>query len=263
MLGDVRTWGMILRVLGAVAGAALCVWGVLPLATSRINSGTLTLMLAGAAVFAACVWFPAVAAVVRHWWQSTFGKTVLLVAAVVATVLITLFVVVSVNMVRANFKEPAPDATVVVLGAGLRGNRPSTILRGRLETAVDYLTTHPQAICVVSGGQGRDEVCTEASVMYTYLINAGIAPERLFVEERSTSTFENIAFSREIIEKNGLNSQIALITQEFHQYRAAQFAKAAGFTEVGAVTAHTPWYLLGSYWIRDFAGICHRALLGT
>ena len=174
-----------------------------------------------------------------------------------------LFSVVSVMMVGANFNHPTEDATVIVLGAGLRGDRPSKILRGRLNATVEYLNEHPQAVCIVSGGQGPDEVCTEASAMQRYLIEKGIDEQRIFVEDKSTSTFENIQFSKEIIEKHGLNTKIAVVTQEFHQYRAQQFAKTAGFTEVGAVTAHTPWELLGSYWVRDFAGICHMVLLGT
>ena len=99
--------------------------------------------------------------------------------------------------------------------------------------------------------------------MYAYLVDKGIDPARIYTEENATSTFENVRLSRELIEQHGLNPEVAVVTQEFHQFRAQQFVKKAGLTVSGAVTAHTPWYLLASYWIRDFAGICHMALLGT
>ena len=99
--------------------------------------------------------------------------------------------------------------------------------------------------------------------MKAYLLKKGIAEERLYIEDRSTSTFENLQFSRKIIQENGLCEAVAVVTQEFHQFRAQAFAKQQGFTQVGAITAHSSWDLLPSYWIRDFAGICHMVLLGT
>ncbi len=257
------TWSLGLRTVGAGLSALIALWGVLPAFTGRLHAGSITMILVGGALFFGCVYVSAVAKVVSRLWQFTGGKIAVIAAAVLAAVLILLFAVVSVLMIRANFSRPTEDATVIVLGAGLRGERPSRILRERLEATAEYLEMHPQAVCIVSGGQGGDEVCTEASVMRKYLLDKGIADERIYVEDKSTSTFENIEFSQKVIENEGLNSQIAVVTQEFHQYRAQQFAKAAGFTEIGAVTAHTPWELLGSYWIRDFAGVCHMVLLGT
>jgi uncharacterized SAM-binding protein YcdF (DUF218 family) len=159
--------------------------------------------------------------------------------------------------------RPAPqNATVVVLGAGLKGDRPSRTLRERLDAAVEYLNAHPDAPCVVSGGQGADEPCTEAAVMKAYLLEQGIAEDRIYTEERAASTDENLRFSLAVIRENGLPESIAVVTQEFHQCRAQAFARRAGFTAVGAVTAHTPPDLLPSYWIRDFAGLCHMVVFG-
>lgn len=256
------TWGLGLRAVGTGIGALIALWGVLPAFTGRLHAGSITMIVVGLLLCIVCVRFSAVAKLVARLWQPTVGKIALVITAAIVATLMLLFTVVSVLMICANFNRPVEDATVIVLGAGLRGERPSRILRERLDATVEYLGAHPQAVCIVSGGQGGDEVCTEASVMRSYLLDKGIAEERIYVEDKSTSTFENIAFSQKVIEKEGLNPQIAMVTQEFHQYRAQQFAKAAGFTEIGAITAHTPWELLGSYWIRDFAGICHMVLLG-
>lgn len=256
-------WAIGLRTVGAGMSALIALWGFLPVFTGRLHTGSITMMVVGALGLFICIRFAAVAAFVGRLWQPMAGRVLLIAVAVIVAALLVLFTVVSVLMVGANFNKLDENATIIVLGAGLWEDQPSKILRGRLNATVEYMEAHPQAVCIVSGGQGADEICTEASVMQAYLINAGIAPERIYVEDKSTSTFENIQFSKEIIEKNGFSSKIAVVTQEFHQYRAQQFAKTAGFTEVGAVTAHTPWDLLGSYWIRDFAGICHMALLGT
>lgn len=251
------------RVIGGFVSALLILWGLLPLSAGLFGVGSAAMVVVGAAGVLLSVAFPWVSLSVQHLWQKTAGKWIILVPAILMALLVALFVVVSIFMIAATFSKPSEEATVVVLGAGLYENRPSTILRGRLDAAADYLKEHPQAACIVSGGQGEDELCTEAAVMKEYLLQVGIAPERIYTEEQATSTYENICFSKEIIEENQLNPAMAVVTQEFHQYRAQQFAKSAGFSDVGAVTAHTPWYLLGSYWIRDFAGICHMALLGN
>lgn len=255
--------GTVWRVIGGAVSALLAMWGLLPISVGLFGVGSAALVFVGAVGMIVCLAFPKISLRVQYLWQSAAGKGILTAAALLIALLFLLFLTVSVLMATAAFSVPSEEATVVVLGAGLYDGRPSRILQGRLDVAVDYLNAHPQAACIVSGGQGEDEPRTEADAMKTYLLQAGIAAERIYVEEQSTSTYENIRFSKEIIEEQGLNPAMALVTQEFHQYRAQQFAKAAGVANVGAVTAHTPWYLLGSYWVRDFAGVCHMVLLGN
>ncbi len=250
------------RAIGAGLFILLGIWGIVPAFTGRFHSGCMALVALGAAGVWVCARFSQAAALCCRLWQSGFGKAALCTAGVVVTAGLVLFVTLSCFMVSACRRAPAQNATLIVLGAALRGDKPSTLLKGRLDQAVLYLNAHPQSVCVVSGGQGPDELCTEASAMKTYLIRQGIAAERIFTEETSKSTFENIRNSKIIIEQNGLPSAVAIVTQEFHQYRARAFAKQAGFSHVGAVTAATPFHLLGSYWVRDVAGICHMALFG-
>lgn len=253
---------MIFRVLGAVFGALLLTWGVLPLFSGVCNVGSIALMVVGFLGTCVSLRFPEVSAGVCRLWQLSMGRVVLCAAAIVSTGLILLFTVVSVRMVCASYREPADGATVIVPGAAVRGDRPSLSLRVRMDAAIQYLQEHPASRCVVSGGQGQDESCTEASVMRAYLIERGIAEDRIAVEEQSTSTYENFLFSKRVIEEKGWNESVAVATQEFHQYRSQQLAQRVGFSNVGAVSAATRWDLLGSYWIRDFFGICRLYLLG-
>ncbi len=257
------TAGFTARVVIAVICVCIGIWGLLPTVNGRFHAGCIAMVLFGGIGTAVCVAYPRVADGVLSIWSRGVGRVFLGGLATIIALLLVLFAVVSGYMIAACAKQPSEDATVIVLGAALRGDRPSLSLRTRLEAAREYLTEHPKAVCIVSGGQGPDEIYTEASVMKAWLADRGIDPQRIYVEDQSTSTFENIRLSREVIEQNGLTSQVAIVTQDFHQFRAQQFAKRAGLTVSGAITAHTPWYLLGSYWIRDFAGVCHMMIMGT
>ena len=166
-------------------------------------------------------------------------------------------------MISSAAKPPAEGATVIVLGSKIYGNRPSRMLRSRLDAAADYLETHPTSHCVVSGGLGEGETYTEAEVMKKYLTeDRGIDPERIACEGESTDTHENTAFSLAVIEEMGWSRDVAVATQVFHQYRAGRNALAAGAASVGGVACFSPPHLMLNYWVRECAAICRLWLLG-
>ena len=153
---------------------------------------------------------------------------------------------------------------VVALGAGLRGSAPSQILKSRIDCAIDYLKENPDVICIASGGQGEDEAISEAQCIYNYLIAAGIAPERILLEEKSTSTWENFRFTLDLIEEKTGNrpEKLSVISSEFHLFRAGMFAKDCGVQAVG-IPAKTPYFSLKiNYFLREAAGVWHYILLG-
>ncbi|WP_249646204.1 YdcF family protein, partial [Lysinibacillus sp. D3C2_S12] len=91
---------------------------------------------------------------------------------------------------------------MIILGAKVKpGGVPSLSLKSRLEVAVQYLTIYPHVKVIVSGGQGPDEDRTEASVMKDYLEPNGIEASRIIIEDQSTSTYENLVFSKELLPK--------------------------------------------------------------
>ena len=134
----------------------------------------------------------------------------------------------------------------------MKGTRPSRILQERLDAADAYLSTHPDASCVLSGGQGADEEISEASCMYAYLREKGIEENRLILEDRSVSTAENMAFSRQIFEARGMGEKAVIITSEFHEYRARMLAEACGFTTY-ADSVHPQIFCISQ---RIFCGKC-------
>ena len=107
------------------------------------------------------------------------------------------------SIALANGKRPRATGrydTMIVLGAKVRkGGVPTRALQYRLDVAAVYAKAHPHVMIVVSGGQGADEDATEASVMKHYLVAQGIEPSRIIEEDRSTSTYENILFTRALL----------------------------------------------------------------
>lgn len=155
---------------------------------------------------------------------------------------------------------PPRDATVVVLGSKVNGKEPSADLRERISTAEAYLKANPQAKCVVSGGQGSGELVTEASVMKTYLVSAGIDASRILTEERSKTTEENLKNSLEIIRKNTWSEHLAIVTDEYHQFRAGQIANRLWVTPY-SVCARTPWYIFSSCYARELLALTNFLLI--
>ena len=82
----------------------------------------------------------------------------------------------------------------------------------------------------------------------------GIDPARLYREDQSTSTAENMAFSAAVIAENRLPRQVVIATDGFHQYRCAAYAKQNGLA-AWAASCPSPWYLGPGYWCREMAGI--------
>ena len=161
-------------------------------------------------------------------------------------------------------KKTDEDVTVIVLGCQVYPNKtPSHSLIQRLNAAVEYLNAHESVPVIVSGGQGEDEPCSEAEVMRDYLLDQGIDPTRIHTETRSTSTEENLRFSKQIIAEHGLSERIVLVTNHYHSYRAGLHAEAEGFETVFHVGAPPIWYLLVQSWTREWLGICHLWVFGN
>lgn len=166
----------------------------------------------------------------------------------------------SAMMVAAMKKTPPENAVVVVLGCGVNGTRPSKTLNTRIVAAEKYLKEHPEVPCVICGGQGNDEDIAEAECMYRELAARGIDESRIYKEDRSTSTRENLKFAKEIIDREGLGNEIAIVTSEYHEKRAAMVAKEVGLTGY-AVPAASPPGLLPVYWTRELGGVLAEALV--
>ena len=151
---------------------------------------------------------------------------------------------------------------VIVLGAGVNGSKPSLSMQNRLWAANGYLQSHLNTVAILTGGQGEGEDISEAQAMYDWLVDAGIEPERLIIEDEATSTEENLKFSFEIIGEELESSTIAVVSSEYHLHRAKTMAKMLG-VEVYGIPGRTSYpVLMTNYFIREAFGMVHLYVYG-
>ena len=148
---------------------------------------------------------------------------------------------------------------LIVLGAQMRGNDPSTIYKFRLDAAYEYLLDNPDTICVVSGGQGVNETVSEGEGGRDYLIKRGIDPARLIAETNAMDTEENIKYSLAVMETAGKDNtgklRIGVVTNNFHLFRGIHIARNYTDNYVCGIAAGTiPWYLPNNM-VRECFGI--------
>lgn len=218
-------------------------------AVSNVNFGNLAMLLLGGFLLALGIFYPWVqkAAATRP------GKAagVFFGLCCLAALGILVFIGIRGHAVQADFTEDA----VIVLGAGVRGERVSRTLQQRLDAAVVYAEKNPRAILVVSGGQGAQETVTEAYAMRKYLIQRGVAAERILSEECATSTQENFRFSKQLLD--GVFDKpyrAAYITNNFHAYRAGQYAKREGIDAV-SYPAPLDWHQIPINYVRELFAV--------
>lgn len=155
---------------------------------------------------------------------------------------------------------------IIVLGSGIRTEEVPPLLQSRLNKAMEYYLKNNGVRIIVSGGQGPDEPISEAAAMKKYLIKQGIPEYDIIEEGRSTTTLENMIFSKRIMDAReaGKEYSVMFTTNNYHVFRAAMYAKKADLRADG-VGAPTAFYFLPTAMMREFIGILSRMklLVGT
>ena len=146
---------------------------------------------------------------------------------------------------------------IVVLGAQVQGDGPSLTLKKRLDRTLEFLQEHPDKTVIVSGGQGADEVHTEASVMAQYLLARGAQPAQVIEEDQASNTRENLLFSAALAEARGIDtSRVLIVTSDFHMCRAKYIARTLGMEPYGLTSRTWPWILKLNYTLREVFAFC-------
>lgn len=187
------------------------------------------------------------------------GKTLKRFLAMFIAMGLVYFVIIEIPIIDEASGDGDFDADyLIVLGAAVHGDTPSLSLVERLEAAKDYLIKHPDTVVIVSGGQGGGENVSEARAMYEWLCANGIDSMRIIMEDKASSTYENLKFSREII--NGLSDDatVAVVSSEYHLCRAKLIAKTLDM-EIHTVAAHTTYFtVMLNYFIREAFGVTYQ-----
>ena len=240
----------------------------------RKNKWALLGMLGGAAVvlhfalrgyayWAYLFLFIAALILLQHWLPPFWWRLVLILTCLG----VIYFCIVEVPIIKnaRTDKEPERDY-LVVLGAAVYGDQPSLTLIRRLEGAVDYLDRYPDSVAIVSGGMGPGETVTEGQAMFDWLVARGVAPERVLIEDRATSTRENLENSFAIIRARGDEpaGHVAIVSSAYHLYRAKTMARNLGVPDAAGVAA--PWgyfFVMLNYFIREAFGVTHLWVFGN
>lgn len=174
------------------------------------------------------------------WW---------LILAGLGAVAVTFLIIVSAMIPR---HEVTGDY-LIVLGAQVKGRKITDSLRRRLEKAQFYLVKHKDMKVIVSGGQGKGEEITEAEAMAEYLRLHGIVSERIFLEDQSKTTMQNLKFSAQFLEKE--IDSVGILSNNFHLYRACRMAKKLGYQKVLPVAASCHPLLFINYMMREVLAV--------
>ena len=150
-------------------------------------------------------------------------------------------------------KEPQ---TIIILGSGLFGDKVPPLLAQRLDKGLAiYEKFNRKPVIIVSGGQGDDELISEAEAMTRYLMEKGVPADSILLENKSRTTFENLTFSKQLMLAQGLEQdRVVLVTNSFHALRAGIYMKQVGL-KGRSIGSRTAFYFLPSAWIRETAGL--------
>lgn len=160
-------------------------------------------------------------------------------------------------MQTAHKTPPSHVPYVIVLGAKVNGEQMSLSLYNRAQTASKYLNENNDTKVIVTGGQGPGENITEAEALKRYFIKEGIDESRILVEDRSTSTYENLLFTKNLFEID----EAIIVSNDFHLYRSIQLAKKIGM-KGHPLAAETPSVVKTQLFVREYAAIFKMKLFG-
>jgi len=148
---------------------------------------------------------------------------------------------------------------IIIHGAGLLdGERVTPLLKKRINKAVQVFqqSKNPHIQLIVSGGQGSDEKISEAQAMYNYLVeHTDVPKEAIILEEKSTTTYENLLFSKELGEQVVENPRFLFVTNDYHVFRTSTYARQIGMQGDG-LGCSTASYYIPSAFIREYVAMC-------
>ncbi len=185
--------------------------------------------------------------------KNTLGTVVYVIIGFSAVYLLSLMAMYSLSAILnlVHLKKKRNADYIVVLGSGIIGKRVTPLLAARIERGMELLKWNPNAVLIMSGGQGPGEDIPESEAMTAYAADEGADADRIIKEQKSVSTKENLLFSRKLMEKK--NPKIIIVTTAYHVFRALILAKQQGIKCVG-FGAKTKWYFTLNALIREFIG---------
>ena len=242
-------------ILCMVIGALCILYGIMVL---MIRSGTTFFVV----WFALGAFFLLLGVVFQHHLYEKVPKILraLFLVAVCAGVI---SLAVCEGFVLRGFGSRAPAGLdyLIVLGAQVREDGPSAVLKYRLDAAAQYMRDNPSTLCIVTGGKGSSEPFSEGQGMKEYLVKSGIPAERIIIEDRALNTVQNIQYSMALMPSPDIPT--AIVTNDFHVTRGLALARRQGLTNVYAIAAPSNPLYLPNNMLREYFGLSKDFLLGN
>ena len=169
------------------------------------------------------------------------AKNILKYTAIALGTHVALFTAAAVKTGKDSLRDKFCDV-VIILGCKVNGSTPSENLVSRIDRAAEYLKMHPCCIAIATGGKFRDgQEISEAQAIKDGLVNQGVEPERIILEENATTTYENFENCISIIESLNLdNPVVGILSNDYHLFRAGLIAEDSGLYNTVKIGAKTP-----------------------
>ncbi len=253
------------RVLLITIGSVIIVDCAILMVFGKVNFGSVVPFLLGIVfVIHGIFWHKVIAFIHQYRWLFYFWSGLWMVFFI-WLISFSIFTYVLQQQIKQSAKSVPAVAAIIVLGSGTVAGKPTPTLAKRLDTAVPIIKTQPNALVITSGGVGFQRTRSEADIMATYLHEAhGVAFRCILQEGKSTSTEENLANSRALLEAKGLSitDPIAIVTSDFHSIRAASIARHQGYTQPLTIASPTPLSTRYNAWFREYFAFVSGWLLG-
>lgn len=166
------------------------------------------------------------------------------------------------GLVISGMSATAPPGMdyLMVLGASVYDDGPSPALVRRINAVTGCLDQHPDALVIATGGQGEGERIAEAQCIRDELVRRGVDPARILLEDKSTNTWENMTFSKALIDRD--DAAVGIVTNNYHVWRSTRLARRAGLTNVHGIAAEYTGPTLIHFMVREAISIAVWFLRG-
>ncbi|WP_158893325.1 YdcF family protein [Amycolatopsis anabasis] len=238
-----------------VLPAALIANGVVMWRREGRRPANLLSLLAGVALvalFGLCFYAVAYA---KSTWVIVLAVSLTLVAGYLAFLFASLLVY---SVLYGRMSRRSRADAIVVLGSGLLGDRVPPLLASRLDGAARRYRREVEAgadpVIVVSGGQGPDELVSEAAAMSAYLRRAGIPERAILLEDRATTTDQNLRYSVALLQRHGRLGRVLVVTNNYHVFRTAVLSRRLKL-RLGVIGVPTAAYFVPSAFLREFVAL--------
>lgn len=234
---------------------------LLPVFGGILNFGNIFGMAVGVALILIFIFYKRLTAFYKKVKSTKIGFCITTVLISLICAFVGMFAFAMVQVISASRYTATNEKTVIVLGCRVYGTEPSNQLKSRCDVAVDYLLKNPEAVAILTGGQGEDEDISEAQCLFNLMTEKGIDESRLFVEDKSTSTEENIKFAKEIIDENDLGTFVAIATSDYNEKRAGKIALKYQLL-ASSIPSTSGFYSIPTYYTREAIAVLVMSLFG-